>query len=339
MIDAAKNFAKATLSTGYDASATSIVLSSGHGAKLAVPPFNATWWNFTDYPDPTDDPNVEIVRVTAISTDTLTITRAQEGTSASTKNTGGKTYKLVAGLTAKVVNEDVGPSVLTGSMFYESDDFLAGGSAAGQSKLTWQGIASGAGTKSFLDGLPDHPGLVRLQTATTIDNTYSLQLQNYASNYGTLPRHDNVAGWEYHFIFRIPDVTNIVASAGLSDLAWGSGAKGCSVELDTSKNANLRFVVTTTGPTYNYDSTTIAVANNDWIHARIRSLVLGKWAIAVSKNAGAWSTERTFGTGGCDNTVTLPTDKVDPCFYVKTLSAAVRNVDIDFFSSRFPVTR
>ena len=24
-----------------------------------------TWWNSTDYPDPSDDPNSEIVRVTA----------------------------------------------------------------------------------------------------------------------------------------------------------------------------------------------------------------------------------------------------------------------------------
>lgn len=338
MIDLAKNFAKATLSTGYDASATSIVLSSGHGARFPAVPFNATWYNSTDYPDPADDPNVEIVRVTAISTDTLTITRGVEGTSASTKNTANKTYKLLAGLTAKVINEDVGPNVLSGSMFYEFDDFLAGSPAAGQSKLYWQGIASGSGTKVWLDGLANHPGLLQLQSPTT-GNSMSLQIQNYSSNYGSLPRHDNVAGWEYHFIFRIPDVTNVVVSAGLSNLAWGSGSIGVSVELDTTKNANLRFVVTTSGPTYNYDTTTIAVANNDWVHARIRSLVSGKWAISVSINAGAFSTERTFGPTGCDKTVTLPTDKIDPCFFVNSQTASQRNMDIDFFSGRFPLTR
>lgn len=114
-LDTAKNFAKATVSTGYDASATSIVLSGGHGAKLPTVPFNATWWNSTDYPDPADDPNVEIVRVTAISTDTLTVTRAQESTSASTKNTAGKTYKMIAGLTAKSLNTDIytSPTITT----------------------------------------------------------------------------------------------------------------------------------------------------------------------------------------------------------------------------------
>jgi len=106
-MDLFKNFAKVTVSTGYDASATSVVLSGGHGTKLPAAPFNATWWNSTDYADPTDDPNVEIVRVTAIVTDTLTVTRGQEGISASTKNTASKTYKMVAGLTAKTFNTDL----------------------------------------------------------------------------------------------------------------------------------------------------------------------------------------------------------------------------------------
>jgi hypothetical protein len=105
-LDNAKNFAKVTVSTGYDASATSVVLQSGDGAKLPTVPFNVVWYNATDYSDPGDDPNVEIVRVTAISTDTLTVTRAQEGISASTKNTASKTYKMIAGLTAKGINTD-----------------------------------------------------------------------------------------------------------------------------------------------------------------------------------------------------------------------------------------
>lgn len=104
-LDPAKNFAKVTVSTGYDASATSIVLTTGHGAKLPAVSFNAVWWNSTDYADPSDDPNVEIVRVTAIASDTLTVTRGQESISATTKNTAGKVYKMAAGLTAKVLTD------------------------------------------------------------------------------------------------------------------------------------------------------------------------------------------------------------------------------------------
>lgn len=104
-IDARNNFAKGTVSLGYNAAALSIVLTTGHGARFPAVPFNATWWNATDYPNPADDPNVEIVRVTALAADTATITRAQEGTSASTKNTADKTYLLLAGPTKKIIDD------------------------------------------------------------------------------------------------------------------------------------------------------------------------------------------------------------------------------------------
>jgi len=104
-MDPVKNFAKCTVSQGYDDIATSIVLVAGDGAKLPDPStegaFNLVWWNSTDYPDPADDPNKEIVRCTARTTDTLTITRAQEGTTATVKNLSGKTYKMVLSFTKK----------------------------------------------------------------------------------------------------------------------------------------------------------------------------------------------------------------------------------------------
>lgn len=94
------NFGKVTVSTTYDAAATSIVLTTGHGSRLpSTFPYPLTWWNATDYHDPADDPNREIVTVTARSTDTLTVTRNSESTGASTKNTTGKTYKMTLGIT------------------------------------------------------------------------------------------------------------------------------------------------------------------------------------------------------------------------------------------------
>lgn len=108
-LDAVKNFAIVTVSTGYASGATSVALSSGHGAKLPAPAtdgnFNLVWWNSTDYANPADDPNVEIVRCTARSTDTLTITRAQEGTSDVNHNTADKTYKMILSPTAKMISD------------------------------------------------------------------------------------------------------------------------------------------------------------------------------------------------------------------------------------------
>ena len=118
-MDAAKNFAKGTLTTGYDDTVTSIVLNAGDGARFPAVPFNAVWWNATDFPDPADDQFAEIVRVTAKSTDTLTISRGQEGTgdpgvSGHSHNSEGKVYKLIAPLTAKAINDEMLPVARTG---------------------------------------------------------------------------------------------------------------------------------------------------------------------------------------------------------------------------------
>ncbi len=93
------NFAKATVSTGYNSSATSIIVSAGQGAKFSASgTYPLVWWNCTDYALSEDDPNVEIILVTSRSTDTLTITRGADGTTAVNHNTAGKTYCLVRSL-------------------------------------------------------------------------------------------------------------------------------------------------------------------------------------------------------------------------------------------------
>ncbi len=91
-----ENDAMATLSAGYDSTATSITLTTGGGAKFPTPStaYNVVWWNCTDYTAPHLDPDRERVRVTGKTTDTLTIVRAQEGTSAVNHDTSGKTYCL-----------------------------------------------------------------------------------------------------------------------------------------------------------------------------------------------------------------------------------------------------
>ena len=108
-MDPVKNFGFVTVSTGYDASATSVILSTGHGAKLPNPSvdgeFNLIWYDSTNFPNPADDSSVEIVRCTARSTDTLTVTRSAESTSATTKNTTDATYKMFSGVTAKTITD------------------------------------------------------------------------------------------------------------------------------------------------------------------------------------------------------------------------------------------
>jgi hypothetical protein len=79
--DAHKNLAYSAVATAPSpaTSGTSLVVTAGQGTLLPTPPFNATVCANGAIPITT---NAEIVRVTNISTDTLTITRAQEGTTA-----------------------------------------------------------------------------------------------------------------------------------------------------------------------------------------------------------------------------------------------------------------
>ena len=103
-MDNVANFAISNLSAGIDSLATTITLVSGGGGKFPSPPFNAVLWN-TNYGNPADDPDVEIVRVTAISGDSLTVIRGQEGTTASAHNTSGVVYRLMLPVTAKTFDD------------------------------------------------------------------------------------------------------------------------------------------------------------------------------------------------------------------------------------------
>ena len=94
------NFGVVTASAGYDSTATTLVLTAGHGVKLpSTFPFILVWFNSTDYAGPHLDPNVEIIEVSNRSTDTLTVVRGREGTTAVNHHTAGKTYTLYVTLT------------------------------------------------------------------------------------------------------------------------------------------------------------------------------------------------------------------------------------------------
>lgn len=81
--DARKNFAYTVVATppSPPSSGTSIVVATGDGTKFPTPPFNIVVWPSGVQPSTT---NAEIMRVTNVATDTFTVTRAQEGTSART---------------------------------------------------------------------------------------------------------------------------------------------------------------------------------------------------------------------------------------------------------------
>lgn len=96
-----KNFAYSTVATAPSpaTSGTSLTVASGDGSKFPATPFNAFVWPAGAQPLTS---NAEIVRVTAKSTDTFTITRTQESTSARTIVIGDQ---IAAGPTAKTFTD------------------------------------------------------------------------------------------------------------------------------------------------------------------------------------------------------------------------------------------
>lgn len=99
--DAHKNFAYSTVATAPSpaASGTSLIVQTGDGAKFPATPFNATVWPVGTQPLSS---NAEIVRVTNISGDTLTITRTQESTVARSILIGDQIANTI---TAKVLTD------------------------------------------------------------------------------------------------------------------------------------------------------------------------------------------------------------------------------------------
>jgi len=99
-LDPITNFAETTMSTGYDAAATSVIVAAGTGSKFPSSyTYPLVWWNCSDYNRASADPNVEIVTVTNRAGDTFTISRGQEGTTAVAHNTAGKVYCFELNLT------------------------------------------------------------------------------------------------------------------------------------------------------------------------------------------------------------------------------------------------
>ena len=114
-LEPVENFAKATLIQGYGSAVTTVIVTTGQGARFPPTfPYRVIWYDCSTYTAAVDDANREIVLVTNRATDTFTITRAQEGTLAVDHNTSGKTYCLTQSLT-KAMWLSIGSEIAAGA--------------------------------------------------------------------------------------------------------------------------------------------------------------------------------------------------------------------------------
>lgn len=105
-----KNNARST-TTGLNNVTDPVTFSvtAGHGARFPQPgnSFWVTVWDAVTYADPGDDPNMEIMLVTARSTDSLTATRAQLGTTAVTHVSGAAVRLLIEDQTINDIQQAI----------------------------------------------------------------------------------------------------------------------------------------------------------------------------------------------------------------------------------------
>ena len=84
-MDNFSNFAVGQLLTAPNSSATTLTLEAGEGARFPAASYYLVMWDYEAWIDSSlayHNSKAEIIKVTTISTDTLTVTRAQQGTSA-----------------------------------------------------------------------------------------------------------------------------------------------------------------------------------------------------------------------------------------------------------------
>jgi len=153
-----KNFAYGTVATAPSpaTSGTSLVLGSGQGALFPTSfPYSVVIWATGVNPT---SANAEIVTVTGISTDTLTIVRAQEGTSARTVVTGDQ---VMYAITDELLRRLEGHwSITTTQRSLSSVNTAQDVFDAGQNSITLDGS-----TLYYIEGVYD------IRTGTTSHST------------------------------------------------------------------------------------------------------------------------------------------------------------------------
>lgn len=224
-----KNFAYSTLTNAPGSAGTTFNLQAGDGAKFPELPFNATVWPAGVQPTST---NAEIVVVTAYNgDDAITVTRAQEGTSAINISTTG--YQFAATITAKTLTD------AEGLLPFWSPFILGSGAASGlQTLASATNVSSTASMLVFPVTIPSDMifnqvvllnSISFLSSAATGSNTYYSRYGFYSMNANTLSLissshfsiKESISGATYTWIL---PTTTATSGYGYGNLSSGASS-------------------------------------------------------------------------------------------------------------------
>ena len=191
-MDALKNFAYSLVAVAPvpATSGTSITVTTGQGSYFPSAPFDATIWPAGVQPSNT---NAEIVRVTNVSTDTLTITRAQYGTTAQSIAVGYQIAQTVdanllsqlAALSGATFTGAVSGTTATWTGEDKASDFATTGLTGATTATRYVGgTANGAptsGTFAVGDFIVDQTGTIWVCTTAGTPGTWTTTISSHLS--------------------------------------------------------------------------------------------------------------------------------------------------------------
>lgn len=317
--DEVGNNVQSTLASGINNSATSITVASGTSFPTPVNGYWATIWDADTYADPALDSNMEVVRVTGKSGATLTVTRAQRGTSGVSHSTGN----AIRGLIDSDLISDLQTAV-------NAIEKWAGPFGNRQwtdciekpEQSHWQPRVSGGSVAHTLNAAvtAGHPGVWDIATGGGSTDWASITLGDFA-----VGAHILLGGgiWALESVLYLPNLSDVSQEYdlrfGFGDLQGGDHANGVYFEYDRNNRTNWSRCAANAS-TYTRSDTGVAVAATSWTKLRLEI------------NAAASSAEYFInGTSVGTVTTNIPTtNRVYPILhFVKSAGGTTRRVYVD----------
>lgn len=256
-------------------------------------------------------------------------------------------------ITASGLNISWNPLDLSAT--FEDDHFFFGSMASGQiGKLGWLMAAIGAsGCSSVTNGAATsappqyrHDGIIELKTASTGANLGCMLGLDSAggSSSGVFANMSTWTNWEIRWVFQLGQTTSARYLVGLTkpgQSATNPPSDGVWVRFDTGAgDTTFTYEVCTGGsclPSVSAVTPAAISAGFPFYMVSLKSTVVGTWSLSLATDTGsgfgAFSTPATFcAGGGCTVTKTLPATAMAPALQVIALSAAERDIYVDYWS-------
>jgi len=292
-LDNVQNFARTSLAEDLTNSETDVDVNNANDLPdPANGEYNIVVWDDTTHPNPANDPDAEIMRVTAVASNTLTVTRGQEGTSGTAHSSG---YAVANLLTAKMINDidtELGNKAETFSDIATNSTTTTNSLYSMTSAVDVEFEDSGANTLMYLEegtgnvGIGVTSPLFKLE----VDGNIGLTAGNYinwgsTSGSGGYGIRDNGGNLQFK-------------DSGGSWTDFGSGGSGTDVAVDLANDSNDEITALTRINTSN--DTNNIVTNNTGSEILIDMSSNWPTADAIASQ-GALATLDTVGTSEIDS--------------------------------------